>query len=56
MMILLAFFAMREDAAKANRVFNRIISMNANGFAGMNPIVRVPEIAQMDGVLADFTV
>ena len=26
MMILLAFFAMRDDAAKANRVFNRIIT------------------------------
>ena len=50
MMILLAFFAMRDDAAKGNLVFNRIISMNANGFAGMMPIVRVPEIAQMDGV------
>ena len=37
MMILLAFFDMRDDAAKANRVFNRIISMNANGFAGMIP-------------------
>ena len=26
MMILLAFFDMRDDAAKANRVFNRIIT------------------------------
>ena len=52
MMIMLAFFDMRDDAAKANRVFNRIISMNANGFAGMMPIGRVPEIARMDGVLA----
>src|SRR5271165_2129696 len=52
MMILLAFFEMRDDAAKANKVFNRIISMNANGFAGMNPIVRVPEVARMEGVLA----
>src|SRR5271165_4139358 len=52
MMILLAFFDMRDDAAKANRVFNRIICMNANGFAGMNPIGRVPEISRMDGVLA----
>ena len=54
MMILLAFFAMREDAAKANRVFNRIISMNANGFAGMMPIGRVPEISRMEGVRRDF--
>jgi putative ABC transport system permease protein len=37
MMILLAFFDMRDDAAKANRIYNRIITMNANGFAGMVP-------------------
>ena len=42
---------MRDDAAQANRVFNRIICMNANGFAGMVPISRLPEISQMDGVL-----
>ena len=52
MMILLAFFDMREDAAKANRVFNRIITMNATGFAGMVPIGRVPEVSRMEGVLA----
>ena len=52
MMILLAFFAMREDATKANRIYNRIICMNANGFAGMNPIGRLPEISRVDGVLA----
>ncbi len=52
MMILLAFFDMRDDAAKAKRVFNRIITMNANGFAGMVPIGRVPEVSKMDGVLA----
>ena len=52
MMILLAFFDMREDAGKANRVFNRIITMNATGFAGMVPIGRVPEVSRMEGVLA----
>jgi putative ABC transport system permease protein len=52
MMILLAFFDMRDDAAKANRIFNRIITMNANGFAGMVPIGRLPEIIQTDGVIA----
>jgi putative ABC transport system permease protein len=51
MMILVSFFDMRADAAKANRVFNRIITMNANGFAGMVPISRLPEISQMEGVL-----
>jgi putative ABC transport system permease protein len=52
MMILISFFDMREDATKANRVFNRIICMNANGFAGMVPIGRVPEIARMEGIVA----
>ncbi len=52
MMILLAFFAMRDDAAKGNLVFNRVIAMNANGFAGMMPIGRVAEISRMDGVIA----
>jgi putative ABC transport system permease protein len=52
MMILLAFFDMRDDAAKANRIYNRIITMNANGFAGMVPIGRISEISQMDGILA----
>ena len=56
MMILLAFFDMRDDAAKANRIFNRIICMNANGFAGMMPIGRLPEIARMDGVLAAIAI
>jgi putative ABC transport system permease protein len=52
MMILLAFFDMRDDAAKANRIYNRIITMNANGFAGMVPIKGVGEVSRMDGVLA----
>ena len=52
MMIMLAFFDMREGAGKANRVFNRIITMNATGFAGMVPIGRVPEVSRMDGVIA----
>jgi putative ABC transport system permease protein len=52
MMILLSFFDMRDDAAKANRIFNRIITMNANGFAGMVPIRRVAEVTRLDGVLA----
>ncbi len=52
MMILLAFFDMRDDAAKANRIYNRIITMNANGFAGMVPIVRVGQVSRLDGVIA----
>ena len=52
MMILLSFFDMRDDAARANRVFNRIITMNANGFAGMVPVSRLREVTEIDGVAA----
>ncbi len=52
MMLLLSFFAMRDDASSAVRINNRIISLNANGFAGMIPISRVKEIAPIDGVVA----
>jgi putative ABC transport system permease protein len=52
MMILLAFFANNNEAAEASRVYNRIVTMNANGFAGMVPISFVNEISRMDGVIA----
>ncbi|MDG3006191.1 ABC transporter permease [Paludisphaera mucosa] len=52
MMILLSFFAMNEEATKASRAYNRIIVMNANGFAGMVPVARVRQVAAMDGVAA----
>jgi putative ABC transport system permease protein len=52
MMILLSFFAINDDVTSASRIYNRIITMNANGFAGMLPINRVREISEMDGVIA----
>src|SRR3954470_16035162 len=52
MMILLAFFAINNEAAVESRVHNRIITMNANGFAGMVPISFAGEISRMDGVVA----
>jgi putative ABC transport system permease protein len=52
MMILLSFFAISDEANESTRINNRIASLNANGFAGMIPIARVKEIAQLDGVLA----
>lgn len=52
MMILLSFFQMMGEEAVASRIYNRIISMNANGFAGMMPIARVRQISAMDGVVA----
>ena len=52
MMILLSFFAISDEANSSTRIFNRIASLNANGFAGVLPITRVKEIAQLDGVVA----
>src|SRR5271168_2068305 len=52
MMILLSFFAISDEANSSTRVYNRIASLNANGFAGVLPITRVKEIAQLDGVVA----
>ena len=31
MMILLAFFAINNEAAEESRIYNRIVTMNANG-------------------------
>ena len=45
MMILLSFFAISDEANASTRIYNRIASLNANGFAGMMPIARVKEIA-----------
>jgi putative ABC transport system permease protein len=52
MMILLAFFAINTEVAEESRIYNRIIVMNANGFAGMVPIAFAGEISKMDGVVA----
>jgi putative ABC transport system permease protein len=51
MMILLSFFAISDEANSSTRIYNRIAALNANGFAGMIPIARVSEIAELDGVL-----
>jgi putative ABC transport system permease protein len=52
MMILMSFFAISEEANASTRIFNRIVSLNANGFAGYLPIARVNEIRRLDGVVA----
>lgn len=52
MMILLSFFAMNAEASKNSRVYNRIVVMNANGFAGQVPIARVRQVAAMEGSAA----
>jgi putative ABC transport system permease protein len=51
-MILLSFFAVYDQANASTRISNRIASLNSNGFAGMIPISRLPEIAELDGVKA----
>jgi putative ABC transport system permease protein len=51
-MALLSFFATFEEANASTRISNRVMALNSNGFAGMIPISRVKEIAQIDGVLA----
>jgi putative ABC transport system permease protein len=52
MMILLSFFAMNDESTSASRIYNRIVVMNANGFAGMLPISDLAEVSAMDGVVA----
>jgi putative ABC transport system permease protein len=52
MMILVSFFAIRDDVAESTRIFNRIATLNANGFAGFLPIACVDSIRRMDGVKA----
>jgi putative ABC transport system permease protein len=52
MMILTSFFAVSDQVNSAARVYNRIITLNANGFAAKVPISYVKEVAQHDGVLA----
>lgn len=52
MMILTSFFAAMQEANSATKEFNRIIVMNANGFAGQVPIARVRQVEAMEGVVA----
>src|SRR4051812_31259963 len=52
MMILLAFFAMREEIVSSMGVYNRIITASAHGFSGKVPVSLVREIATLDGVIA----
>ena len=52
MMILLSFFAMNTEATSSSRIFNRIVTMNANGFAGTLPVSRSARSPRMDGVVA----
>lgn len=52
MMILVSFFTIRDDVLRESKVFNRIITMSAQGFAGDLPIARVKDIVATDGIVA----
>ncbi len=51
MMILLTFFSIQDDTNSGWRIRDRIVTLNANGFAGMVPITYVDEIAGFEGVV-----
>ncbi len=52
MMILVSFFTINDELARSSRDFNRLVTMNSQGFAGTIPISRAAEVAAMDGVVA----
>src|SRR4051794_18159940 len=52
MMILVSFFSINGDVYESVRIYNRIVVMNSQGFAGLVPIARVREIAAKEGVVA----
>ncbi len=52
MMILVSFFQINDDVSNTLGVYNRIVTMSSQGFAGKVPIVRDRQIAAMDGVVA----
>jgi putative ABC transport system permease protein len=51
-MILNSFFVISDQVNSSARVYNRIITLDANGFAGRLPIAYVKEVAEYDGVIA----
>jgi putative ABC transport system permease protein len=52
MMILVSFFAMSDEVYASTRIFNRIATLNANGFAGRIPIAYIEQVRHLDGVIA----
>src|SRR6266481_4513669 len=52
MMILVSFFTIREDVLRESKVFNRIITMSAQGFAGDLPVARVKDVVATEGIIA----
>ncbi len=52
MCFLYSYFAMTQEASESSRVFNRIATLNANGFAGKVPISAIQQVAAVEGVEA----
>jgi putative ABC transport system permease protein len=48
---LIAFFAVFDEAYSSMRIYNRVMTLNSNGFAGVLPISRVAEVAKVEGVV-----
>ncbi|MDR3639459.1 MAG: ABC transporter permease [Isosphaeraceae bacterium] len=51
-MILLSFFAINGEVSRSSRVYNRIVVLSSQGFAGRVPIARNKEISAMEGIVA----
>jgi putative ABC transport system permease protein len=52
MVILVSYASLNGEIASSTRVYNRLMTMSSQGFAGRMPISRVNEISTMDGVVA----
>jgi putative ABC transport system permease protein len=52
MMILVSFFAVSDEVNESTRIYNRIVTLNANGFFGFLPIKCVGDVKRLDGVKA----
>jgi putative ABC transport system permease protein len=52
MVSMASFASVNAEVSRSMRTYNRLVVMNAQGFAGMVPIARVREIAALPGVVA----
>jgi putative ABC transport system permease protein len=52
LMILISFVSINSEVNSSLRIYNRLVTMSSQGFGQPVAIVRVNEIAQLDGVVA----
>jgi putative ABC transport system permease protein len=52
LMIMISFLSISHEVSSSLRVYNRLVTMSSQGFGQPVPVVRVNEIAQLDGVIA----